>query len=500
MEAPVSQGLSIADNVLANYALLNLNRNQAALGRSVTRLSSGLRINSAADDPSGLAIAEGLTSQARGFDQAASNIRTANNALTVADGAVAAITRIIQRIRTLAIEAASDFNSDIDRADLQAEVDQLILEVNRISQNTNFNGIQLLNSAALSDPVLAKPVVTQQGTGIVNATGSVLTVTLPAAPTPGDVLVAGIFYFFPDGPPVAPPGWTVVDNIGTMPFGGYATYTHVVQAGDPAAYSWSFANPEHYSGSIVEVAHTDDIDPVDVHGVQAQAGPGASLATTPTVTPSSSDDIGIAFTGIDFPGPPTTATTTPGWTELSYLPNSFHQILTQTNTNLTEGVPVSAGTEWSIPTVFTVGGAILLMNPFTQGAASLTLDVQNGANEGDHVPVNLPHIDSAILGISGIDITTFSSAEVAIGTCDVALTTILQSQAQLGAQMVSLSIDEDSANVASLNLTRAESTIRDLDVAQETVTFTRLQILVQVGTSILAQANVNPGSVLILFA
>lgn len=496
----MSEGLSVANNLLANSALLNLNRNQAGLGRSVTRLSSGLRINSAADDPSGYAISERLTSQASGFNQGASNVRTAYNALTVADGAIATITQITQRIRALAIEAASDFNSDTDRGDLQAEVNQLILEVNRITENTNFNGRQLLNSPDASDQIIDKPVVRQQGTGIVNNTSNTLTVTLPSAPTPGDVLVAGVFYFLPFGPPVAPAGWTLVDNASSFPFGGYATYTHVVQAGDPSSYSWTFAFNEHYSGSIVEVASTNDANPVDAHGAQTQAGP-ASLATTPAVAPTSSDDLGIAFTGIDFGGAPTTATTTPGWSVLSYTPNAFHQILTQTNANLTVGVPVSAGTQWNMTTPFSVGGAILLMNPFVQpGTTSIDLNVQDGANEGALVVVNVPHIDAAILGITSVDITTFANAEAAIGTCDTALATITQSRAQLGAQMVSLSMDESNATIVAVNLQRSESNIRDLDVAQETTTFTRLQILVQVGTSVLAQANVNSQSVLGLFA
>lgn len=500
----MSESLSIANNSLANDALLNLSQNQAGLRRSVTRLSSGLRVNSAADDPSGLAIAERLTSQVSGDDRGASNVRTANNALTVADGAIAAITRIIQRIRALAIEAASDFNSDTDRADLQAEVNQLILEVNRITSNTNFNGTNLLNNASLSDEVIAKPVVTQQGTGITNFTANTLTVSLPSAPTAGDVLVAGVFYFAPFGPPAAPPGWTLVDDAISAPsgggaYGGYATYTRVAQAGDPAAYTWTFAAVEHFSGSIVELKDVNDENPVDVQGTQTQAGP-ASLATTPSVTPSSSDDLGIAFTGIDFGGGPTTATTTPGWSELSYTPNAYHQILTQTNSNLTAGVATSAGTQWSLTTPFSVGGAILLINPFVQAAAaSLPINVQDGADEGALVLVNLPHIDAAILGISGIDITTSAKAETAIGTCDNALATIVQSRALLGAQMVSLSDDEDNANVASVNLQRSESEIRDVNVAQETTAFTRLQILVQVGTSVLAQANVNPRSVLALF-
>src|SRR6185437_16340621 len=140
-------GLSIANNLLSNSVQLNLNKNQSALQTSVTRLSSGLRINTAADDPSGLAIAEKLQAQVNGFDQATRNVQDANNAATVAEGALQTTTDILQRIRTLSVEAASDITSPSDKANLQVEVTQLLLEVNRISQNTQFNGLALLDGS-----------------------------------------------------------------------------------------------------------------------------------------------------------------------------------------------------------------------------------------------------------------------------------------------------------------------------------------------------------------
>ncbi len=139
--------ISLANNLLANSVALNLNKNQQALGNSVSHLSSGLRINTAADDPSGLAIAEKLQSQVNGFDQAISNVQDATNAATVADGALQTTTDILQRIRSLAVEASSDTNTTADKQNLQTEVTQLLQEVNTISQNTNFNGSSLLDGS-----------------------------------------------------------------------------------------------------------------------------------------------------------------------------------------------------------------------------------------------------------------------------------------------------------------------------------------------------------------
>jgi flagellin len=139
--------ISLANNLLANSVALNLNKNQASLQSSVTKLSSGLRINTAADDPSGLAIAEKLQSRVNGFDQAVANVQDATNASALAEGALQTTTDILQRIRSLAVEASSDTNTTSDKTNLQTEVTQLLQEVNSISQNTNFNGVALLDGS-----------------------------------------------------------------------------------------------------------------------------------------------------------------------------------------------------------------------------------------------------------------------------------------------------------------------------------------------------------------
>ena len=146
-----------ADNVL-----LNLGNEQSRLKKTVQDLSSGLRINGAADDPSGLAIAENLRSVSAGLQEGQQQIQTAHNALTVADGAMQSITKILQRMRGLVVEANSDVNSSTQKANIQAELDQLKLEINRIATNTNFNGRTLLDgslSASLPQPAQALSVL-----------------------------------------------------------------------------------------------------------------------------------------------------------------------------------------------------------------------------------------------------------------------------------------------------------------------------------------------------
>lgn len=142
--------------------LYNMSRNQSALKSLTTQLSSGLRINSAADDPSGLAIAESLRSISNGLQQGITNVQTASNALTVADGGLATITGILQRMRSLVVEANSDLNSADNLAEIQTEIDQLTSEINRVSSNANFNGLKLLDGSLASTQQVAPYFIYKQ--------------------------------------------------------------------------------------------------------------------------------------------------------------------------------------------------------------------------------------------------------------------------------------------------------------------------------------------------
>jgi len=140
---------------LANGVEFNLDQTTAALQNTVKQLSSGLRINSAADDPSGLAIATNLQTVSLGIDQGQRSVQEANNALTVADGALTTVTSLLQRMRGLVVEANSDLNSANDDANIQAEIDQLTKEINSIAENTQFNGRTLLDGSLTSARPLA---------------------------------------------------------------------------------------------------------------------------------------------------------------------------------------------------------------------------------------------------------------------------------------------------------------------------------------------------------
>ena len=141
---------TINTNINSLNAQRNLAANQASLSTSIERLSSGLRINSAADDAAGLAISERMTSQINGLDQAARNANDGISLSQVAEGALGSATTILQRVRELAVQSANATNTASDRAALNAEVGQLTSELGRIAQTTQFNGQNLLDGSFTS--------------------------------------------------------------------------------------------------------------------------------------------------------------------------------------------------------------------------------------------------------------------------------------------------------------------------------------------------------------
>jgi len=428
----MATGLSIATNLLSNAVQLNLDNNQTQLQTVVTQLSSGLRINTAADDPSGNAIATNLTSQYEAFNQASQNVQNANNAAQVALGALTQQTDILQRIRTLAVEAASDVNSSSDRINLQAEVSQLLLEVNRIAQDTNFNGQQLLDGSHQGD---------QSGTE------AYFTITANAA----------------------------LEAVGAQ------------SGGTKNSTGFLIASVAVTADAFFTSANTAD-ETIEVQVVANTTNPTAATPELEVTQYNSS----------------TSATTT---TFLS-LGIAAQQTFTA-SLNGAAGINNGITLHFSTPTIGDIGQtAYLKISKYvapSNYATAPAFNFQSGANEGDVIQLGIAATNTNTLRISNVNLAVSSSsnpslaAEDAIGQLDIALQTLTTQQAQLGAVVVRLGIDQDNDNTAAVNLQASESNIADLNVGQATTEFTKLQLLVQVGTSVLAQSNANAQSVLTLF-
>ena len=436
----MAEGLSIANNLLANQVQYNLNINQNSLKNITNQLSSGLRINSAADDPSGLAIATNLQTQADGFNTAVQNVQNANNAAQVALGAFSTTTDILQRIRSLAVEAASDINSQNDRSNLQAEVTQLLLEVNRIAQNTNFNGQALLDGSHA---------------GFQARDNAFLTVTANTALSTNGGLaqVSGVKYGFLAASVVASSGSFQTTVGGVQGTGGTGTQDGTIE---------------------LQIVNTGVSIAVQETFINSATGKITTSTTLFGGAISKSGSKTIKGTG---------ATTKNGFDNVQIKLGAF----TTADVGTTAYIKVSQN-------------VAALTNP-----ANPAFNFQSGANEGDVIQVGIQATNTQTLRISNVNLAISSAnspslgAEDAIGQIDNALQSILSQQANLGAVVVRLNEDANNDNIAAVNLQASESSIRDLNVGQATTEFTKLQVLVQVGTSVLSQSNSNAQSVLGLF-
>lgn len=139
--------LVINTNTTAMNAQRHLTNNTNALGKSMERLASGFKINKASDDAAGLQISENLRAQVRGSQKALANVQDGINVLNIADGGLAVITDNLQRMRELTVQAANDTYSAAQRTAIEGELDQLALEITRISDSVEFNGVSLLNGS-----------------------------------------------------------------------------------------------------------------------------------------------------------------------------------------------------------------------------------------------------------------------------------------------------------------------------------------------------------------
>jgi flagellin len=412
-------GISIATNQLANQALLNLNRNQQSLGKLVNQLSSGLRVNTASDDPSGLAIAVNLTDQAKGFDTANLNVQDATNAANVADGALSTVTSILQRIRSLAIEAANTITSATDRSALQAEVTQLLQEVNQISSATNFNGQPLLDGSHA---------------GFQPATSAAAVITANA-------------------------------QIGT--------FNTILQSSSlVTSVSISATSTAIVDGTIqVQVAQLN----------ASQQGLVVSFYSSATASYSQFSTVytlGGANTSFFFDG----------------VTVNFNASASTVDVNVTSFIKVSQ---------------YVSVNSNPNGPA---FQFQGGASEGATITVGLVSVSTSQLRISNVNVATTQlvngnpstagavlGAQDAIGQIDQAITQVNGARAILGAVISRLQNAANNNNIASVNLTASASDITDLNVGQATADYNKSQILVQIGTTVLAQSNTNAQTVLGLF-
>jgi len=541
--------MRVYHNIPALFTYNSLSTTNDQLQKSINKLSTGLRINSAADDAAGLAISEKMRGQIRGLDMAVRNAQDGISMIQTAEGALNETQSILQRMRELSVQAANDTLTANDRQAIQLEIDQLKEEIDRIANTTQFNKKKLLDGSASilwSTDTPDTKVFVRGGLRQVDAYGQKTAlegnykVTIEAQEIgQGQVLKTDIFklkhgsaaeigqvassdsklydidkFWDANGKFMLedPQTLTLVmgdgqqrsvtiyadDTLASLAekLGGaiqdmQSAYvdTSSVTAGNLVQYVGSAATSGNLAveGTIVissavagkagEITFIGDEDLLKALSL-SQIQESKENRFTVTVTDAHSGDsvanasvtgnllVGIVHENVDVEF------------------NSMADVTVSWST--TDGkwsfVQISSGTTDAFTTYIHL--------------ADNTTVFQIGANEGEDMGVDLGDMSVRSLGIHRVLVTDRESAARSISIIDSAIDKVSNQRAKLGAYQNRLEHTINNLTTASQNLTAAESRIRDLDMAQEMMNFTKLQILMQAGNAMLAQANILPQAVL----
>ncbi|MCM1044762.1 MAG: hypothetical protein NC417_04565 [Candidatus Gastranaerophilales bacterium] len=404
--------------MLANNSLAN---NNDLLSKSLERLSSGLKVNHAKDNPAGLAMAKRMDAQITGLDVASQNASDGISVIEIADGALTEITEMIQRMNELAIKSANGTLSDNDRELVQKEVAQLKEEIDRISEVTEFNGQPLLNG----DYELK---------GYTNNVDIKVNYYSPDVPvreyTLNSLVVSKV-----TAPVVS--GTTATVEVSANMASTTAANTKMVFQIDNIEFGAGFpedAIAEVKDDFLIIKASNGFLMKLDI----TRAEDGKDYGTTPIVSNGTSAAVGTAAV---------------------------------TGTAASTGLLIDA-----------------------TGIGPMRLQV--GANEGQILEVCIPAMSLKNLSIDRLDVSTKTGALEGIIRITDALAYVNEVRGRLGAYQNRLESTTRNLDVTSENMTAAYSRIMDVDMAEEMTNYTTNQVLVQAGTSMLAQANERPSQVL----
>ena len=476
----------INTNVSSLTAQRNLTTSQGDLSRAIQRLSSGLRINSAKDDAAGLAISERFTSQIRGLNQAVRNANDGISLAQVTEGAMGSASNILQRIRELAVQSANASNSAGDRQALNQEVGQLVAELDRISQTTEFNGQKLLDGTFGTAQFQVGANANQT---IVAATANLRTGVYgnnQIAASGVDIPAAASGAAVPNG--IASGAITINGFIGTET-------TAVVPAGASAKAVAEAVNQIQDRTGVTasartEVALTLSSGAFSI-GIVSDNTAVQTISFTVTGTGTTADDLAAAVSAINEQSSKTGvfASFENG---AIVLTNATGQNINLTNSGTTtfnaqkrDATGALVGTDQAVGAGLntTVAGFVILDS---QKSFNVATDPTNSIGVGA----------SELRRVADLDVTTTRSANEAIKTVDSAIAFISGERAKLGALQSRFETAISALQITSENLSASRSRIQDADFAAETAALSRAQILQQAGTAMVAQANQIPQGVL----
>ena len=470
--------------------MLNITTGQQA--KSTEKLSSGYKINRAADDAAGLTISEKMRKQIRGLDQASTNAQDGVSSVQTAEGALTEVHSMLQRMNELAVQAANGTNAESDRQAIQDEIDQLTTEIDRVAETTKFNEIYLLKGDSEGGTKTEKLAAHDAGlAGTLVDNGDTATFTAKALKHGEEINIAGKSYTV-DG--VTKPTTNSIAQGTTGAAGVKGTYTFAL-AGMQADLNGKATFTIDGKDYTIDVAKDDDATAI-----------GTKLATA--LDGKIDDGLGTKYTVTNNAGTLTFEAGKVGANNKAitgaYKPLENGTTVTDIYNKMKDELATasSIGTDTAATVTNNNDGTFTITKGSVSVAESLSFNLHVGADADltNKINVNIETMNSAYLGIKNLNVTdkTGTAATYAVDAIADAVAKVSSQRSALGAVQNRLEHTIDNLDNVVENTTAAESRIRDTDMAEEMVNYSKNNILAQAGQSMLAQANQSTQGVLSL--
>lgn len=484
----------INHNLSALNTLNALGKNNQATNKSLQKLSTGYRINGASDDAAGLAISEKMRGQISGLKQASANAQDGISLLQTAEGGLDQTHSILQRMRELAVQSASDTNTTDDRNKIQSEVDQLAKEISRISNTTEFNTQNLL-AGGLSDTFHIGANANQNIAVSVSAmdaktlgvAGNIVTAASVSAGTTG-LNISSVSRSLTGGST-----YTVkITSHTAATFGNTITQTY---KNTGSAATLTIAAISGYNGTV-DANYMVKVASVSTSGTAVNSISYSTDNGTSWTTVNGEFTSGVTIDGISMKF--AAATVAAGDTfQFSVKASQTTLQLTDASGNVGSAVTVHKGDTSAVVGDSNLDQTVTLQFDYKQlGSTAGTASFIAKSVDSAAAVLNNRDVATNASVVAGINVSTQDNANKAITAIDKAINAVSAQRSQLGAYQNRLTNTIDNLNTSNENITASESRIRDVDMSSEMMNYQKNNILQQAATAMLAKANQQPQSVL----
>lgn len=509
--------MRIGTNIAAIISNNSLQKSQNNLTASIARLSSGYKLNSSADDAAGMAISEKMRVQLRGLDQAENNTADGISVISTAEGAISEIQNMLARLKELTVQAANDVNSDEEREAIQAEINQINQEIDRISDETEFNTQSLINGnlsrrvysdvlgvtqLSVSDNYVAGiygVTVLEDARQAVCVGSGNINITAPITEDQaGSIKINGYEIAIEEGDTLDTVIGKIIDGVNMV---GGSAFAVTSTDNDTAANSTEYAGytpSTTYQGSKL-VMMTNQFGSDQKFEITCT---NADLATMLGI-PEAATDAGIKVSGKDIKAEISKDASGErvGFDDSAII-STKGTVVTVTDVNnksFVVDIPGNvAGTKFDDTNM---NGASTVLSStakeINQEVTDVgTMSIHVGANENQVIIIDIPPITTYTIGTEHLNVMTQYTASQAIASVDEAISKVNEIRSKLGAYENRLEHTTNNLEVSNENLTKSLSTMIDTDMAEEMTEYTSQTVITQAATSILSQANQRPAEVL----